>query len=97
MSILLLDMNLLNNDNNNNKNNNNNNYSSPGQENTIQRVDKVEDRINISINKKAYNILLEHTKRLNRENAETKNPFTIEEVLDEEIILLFGDEGNKKV
>ena len=73
------------------------NHSSPGQENTIQGVNKVEDRISISISAKAYDILLEHTKQLNRENAETQNPFTIEEVLDEEIILLFGDEGNKKV
>ena len=92
MSILLVDMNPLNND----SNNNNNNYSSPGQENTIQGVNKVEDRISISISAKAYDILLEHTKQLNRENAETQNPFTIEEVLDEEIVLLFGDEGNEK-
>jgi hypothetical protein len=93
----MIDMNPLNNDSNNNNNNNNNNYSSSGQENTIQGVNKVEDQISISISAKAYDILLEHTKQLNRENAETQNPFTIEEVLDEEIILLFGDEGNKKV
>jgi hypothetical protein len=72
MSILLLDMNPLNNDNNNN--NNNNNYSSPGQENTIQGVNKDDDRVNISISSKAYDILLEHTKQLNRENAETQKP-----------------------
>ncbi len=72
MSILLVDMNPLNND----SNNNNNNYSSPGQENTIQGVNKVEDRISISISAKAYDILLEHTKQLNRENAETQKPRT---------------------
>jgi hypothetical protein len=77
-------MNPLNNDNDYN----NNNHSSPGQENAIQGVNKDDDRVNI---------LLEHTQQLNRENAETQRPFTIEEVLDEEIILLFGDEYNKRV
>jgi hypothetical protein len=93
MSISLLEMNPLNNDNDYN----NNNHSSPGQENTIQGVNKDDDRVNISISSKAYNILLEHTQQLNRENAETQRPFTIEEALDEEIILLFGDEYNKRV
>jgi hypothetical protein len=93
MSISLLEMNPLNNDNDYN----NDNHSSPGQENTIQGVNKDDDRVNISISSKAYNILLEHTQQLNRENAETQRPFTIEEVLDEEIILLFGDEYNKRV
>ena len=93
MSISLLEMNPLNNDNDYN----NNNHSSPGQENTIQGVNKDDDRVNISISSKAYNILLEHTQQLNRENTETQRPFTIEEVLDEEIILLFGDEYNKRV
>lgn len=93
MSISLLDMNSLNNDNDYN----NNNHSSPGQENTIQGVNKDDDRVNISISSKAYNILLENTQQLNRENAETQRPFTIEEVLVEEIILLFGDEYNKRV
>jgi hypothetical protein len=93
MSISLLDMNPLNNDNDYK----NNNHSSSGQENTIQGINKDDDRVNISISSKAYNILLEHTRQLNRENPETQKPFTIEEVLDEEIILLFGDEYNKRV
>jgi hypothetical protein len=93
MSISLLDMNPLNNDNDYN----NNNHSSPGQENTIQGVNKDDDRVNISISSKAYNILLERTQQQNRENTETQKPFTIEEVLDEEIILLFGDDYNKRV
>jgi hypothetical protein len=76
MSISLLEMNPLNNDNDYN----NNNHSSPGQENAIQGVNKDDDRVNISISSKAYNILLEHTQQLNRENAETQRPFTIEEV-----------------
>ena len=65
---------------------------SSGPEKTIQEVDKVDhDRISISISRKAYDILVEHTKQLNEEKPETQKTFTIEEVLDEEIILLFGD------
>ena len=61
-------------------------------EKTIQEVDKPDrDRISISISRKAYDILVEHTKQLNEEKPETQKTFTIEEVLDEEIILLFGD------
>lgn len=73
------------------------NHNTPGQVNRVHEVDKDDDRVNISISSKAYNILLEHTQQLNRENAETQKPFTIEEVLDEEIILLFGEEYNKRV
>ncbi|HZA06343.1 MAG TPA: hypothetical protein VE619_01455 [Nitrososphaeraceae archaeon] len=65
---------------------------SSGPEKTIQEVDKVDhDRISISISRKAYDILVEHTKQLNEEKPDTQKTFTIEEVLDEEIILLFGD------
>jgi hypothetical protein len=61
-------------------------------EKTIQEVDKPDhDRISISISRKAYEILVEHTKQLNEEKPDTQKTFTIEEVLDEEITLLFGD------
>jgi hypothetical protein len=66
--------------------------NSPGPEKTIQGVDKPDhDRISISISRKAYDVLVEHTKQLNEEKPDTQKTFTIEEVLDEEIILLFGD------
>jgi hypothetical protein len=66
--------------------------NSPSPEKTIPEADKVDhDRISISISRKAYDILAEHTKQLNEEKAGTQKKFTIEEVLDEEIILLFGD------
>lgn len=67
-------------------------------ENRIQqdyKVDDNDDRVSISISRKAHDALLEHTKQLNKEN-ETQRPFTVEEVLDEEIILLFSDEWKKK-
>jgi hypothetical protein len=72
--------------------------SSAGQEKMVQEVDKVDnndDRISISISRKAYDVLVELTNQLNKEN-ETQKPFTIKEVLDEEIILLFSDEWKKK-
>lgn len=66
--------------------------NSPGPEKTIQEVDKPDhDRISISISRKAYDVLVEHAKQLNEEKPDTQKTFTIEEVLDEEIILLFGD------
>jgi len=67
-------------------------------ENRIQqdyRVDNNDDRVSISISRKTHDALLEHTKQLNKEN-ETQRPLTVEEVLDEEIILLFSDEWKKK-
>jgi hypothetical protein len=63
-------------------------------ENRLQqdyKVDSNDDRVSISISRKAQDALLEHTKQLNKEN-ESQRPFTVEEVLDEEIILLFSDE-----
>jgi hypothetical protein len=67
--------------------------------NTIQELNKVDDhadRISISISRKAYDALVKHTKQLNEENPEYKEPFSIEEVLDEEIILLFDDGWKEK-
>ena len=69
--------------------------SSAGQENIVQEVDNNDDRISISISRKAYDVLVELTNQLNKEN-ETQKLFTVEEVLDEEIILLFSDEWKKK-
>jgi hypothetical protein len=66
--------------------------NSPIPEKTIQEVDKPDhDRISISISRKAYDVLVEHTKQLNEGKPDTQKTFSIEEVLDEEIILLFGD------
>jgi hypothetical protein len=51
-------------------------------ENRIQqdyKVDNNDDRISISISRKAHDALLEHTKQLNKEN-ETQRPSTVEEV-----------------
>jgi len=58
--------------------------SSAGQEKMVQEVDKVDnndDRISISISRKAHDALSEHTKQLNKENL-NQRPFTLEEVLD---------------
>ena len=59
----------------------------------INAADKNNDeRINISISRKAYDALEKYTKELNERESSNQKPFTIEEVLDEEIIFLFGDE-----
>jgi phosphorylcholine metabolism protein LicD len=55
-----------------------------------------DDRISISISRKAYEALVEYTKQLNQENQEADKSFTVEEVLDEEIIFLFSDEWKKE-
>jgi hypothetical protein len=47
-----------------------------------------DDRISISISRKAYDALVEYTKQLNQEKPEAEKLFTVEEVLDEEIIFL---------
>ena len=51
-----------------------------------------EERVIISVSRKAYDALLQHAKHLPKENPETQQPFTIEEILDEEILLLFSDD-----
>jgi len=63
----------------------------------MQELDKEEgDRINMSISRKAYDALVTYTKQVNEKNTDIqKKPFTIEEVLDEEIIFLFSDEWKK--
>jgi hypothetical protein len=64
----------------------------------MQGLYKVEnDRIAISISKKAYDALSAYTNQLNEKNhGMHKKPFSIEEVLEEEIILLFSDEWKKE-
>jgi hypothetical protein len=44
------------------------------------------DRINVSISRRAYDALVTYTRQVNeKDNNAQKKPFTIEEVLDEEI------------
>ncbi len=64
----------------------------------LQEVYKAEiDRIAISMSRKAYDALLTFTNQLNEKNHDNqKKPFTIEEVLEEEIFFLFSDEWKKE-
>ena len=58
----------------------------------MQEIDKEDgDRINVSISRKAYEAIAKYTRQLNEKDIKNK-PFTIEDVLDEEIIFLFSDE-----
>ena len=51
-----------------------------------------EERVNISISKTAYDALVKHAKQITERNPQTDKPFTIEEILDEEILLLFNND-----
>ena len=63
----------------------------------MQEDGKVDDdRVSISISRKAYDTLVEYTKQLNQEKPEAEKSFTVEEVLDEEIIFLFSNEWKKE-
>jgi hypothetical protein len=55
-------------------------------------AEKNPERVNISISRKAYEALEKFTKELNERESNNSRSFTIEEVLDEEMILLFSDE-----
>lgn len=55
-----------------------------------------DERITISINRKAYYALEAFTKAFNRGQPSNKKPLTVEEALDEEILLLFSDEWSNK-
>jgi hypothetical protein len=57
-----------------------------------ERVEANEERVNISISKKAYDALIKHAKEIIELNPETNKPFTVEEILDEEILLLFSND-----
>src|SRR5919108_5658743 len=57
----------------------------------INVIDRNNDeRITLSISRKAYEAIEKYTKELNERESNIHKPFTIEEVLDEEIIFLFG-------
>jgi TPP-dependent indolepyruvate ferredoxin oxidoreductase alpha subunit len=61
----------------------------------IDKLDENDDvRINITISGKAYEALEKFTKELNQRESCNHKPFTIEEVLDEEVILLFTGTRN---
>jgi hypothetical protein len=63
----------------------------------IDAVDKNDDeRINISISRKAYDAVQKYTQELNERESSNQKPFTVEEILDEEIIFLFSDEWKKE-
>jgi hypothetical protein len=68
------------------------------QESASRDPDKVnnKERVDISVSKRAYDALVQHAKQLPKENPETQKPFTIEEILDEEILLLFSDDWKLK-
>ena len=66
----------------------------PKQENDKPKPND-DERINISISRKAYYALEGFTKEFNQGQAGNKKPMTIEEVLEEEILLLFSDELKK--
>jgi hypothetical protein len=55
-------------------------------------IQKEHERVNISISRKAYEALEKFTKELNERESTNNRSFTIEEILDEEMILLFSDE-----
>ena len=55
-----------------------------------------EERINISISKKAYDALVRHAEQITENNPETQKPFTIEEILNEEILLLFNNDWEEE-
>ena len=78
------------------------NDGSPEKEKIIlkQEIKKVEEnddqRVNIWISRKASDALEKFTKELNQGESRSKKPFTVEEILDEEILLLFSHEWNKE-
>jgi len=57
-----------------------------------EHVKEDEERVNISISKRAYDALVNHAKQITELNPQTDKPFTIEEILDEEILLLFNND-----
>lgn len=57
-----------------------------------ERVEASEERVSISISKRAYDALIKHAKEIIEHNPETDKPFTVEEILDEEILLLFNND-----
>ena len=64
--------------------------ASKNRDSTQENKNVNEERVNISISKRAYDVLVRHAKQITENNPETQKPFTIEEILDEEILLLFN-------
>jgi hypothetical protein len=67
----------------------------PNQENNDVKKNE-DERIKISISRKAYYALEAFTKEFNQRHPSNKKPLTVEEALDEEILLLFSDEWVNK-
>jgi len=67
----------------------------PKQENNNEKKNE-DERIKISISRKAYYALEAFTKEFNQGQPSNKKPLTVEEALDEEILLLFSDEWVNK-
>ena len=67
----------------------------PKQENNNEKKNE-DERIKISISRKAYYALEAFTKEFNQKHPSNKKPLTVEEALDEEILLLFSDEWVNK-
>ena len=67
----------------------------PKQENNKVKQNE-DERINISISRKAYYALEAFTEKFNQGQPSNKKPLTVEEALDEEILLLFSDEWSNK-
>jgi hypothetical protein len=65
--------------------------ASKNRDTTQENKNVNEERVNISISKRAYDVLVRHAKQITEKNPESQKPFTIEEILDEEILLLFDD------
>jgi hypothetical protein len=63
----------------------------------MHEIDKENgDRVNVSISRRAYDALVTYTRQVNeKDNDIQKKPFTIEEVLDEEIICFSVMNGKK--
>jgi hypothetical protein len=67
----------------------------PKQENNNSKQNE-DERINISISRKAYYALEAFTKEFNQGQPSNKKPLSVEKALDEEILLLFSDEWSNK-
>jgi hypothetical protein len=67
----------------------------PDEEKNKAKQDE-DERIDISISRKAYYALEAFTKEFNQGQPSNKKRLTVEEVLDEEILLLFGDDWSNR-
>ena len=67
-----------------------------GQNSDELEVEANHERVTMSMSRKAYEALEKFTKELNERESPNSRSFTIEEVLDEEMILLFSDEWKRE-